>query len=333
MTLNDSISRSSGFAVAEETSAGTAETVPAVYEYLTDDPAFNPVTNILIHRSILSRSPYQKSIASYHMEGSLNIIGEPDSIMGWLCKWGLGSVSSGTVVDGSYTHTFVPADSIKSFTTWFNRGATQKVKIPYCVVNSLNFDQSVDDALRISAGIIAKSEIEATDYGTPSYDTVYPFMNGHLAVTIGGSGTGQAAEVHKTSIAITNGIDVGAGRVHGSLFPSAFIPGDRGVTGSFDMYFNDATEYKRFWGSTSETAPGADITTVALTFTWTSSVIAGTGTTPYSLSITIPAAVYTTNSISLAGARVVQNIGFEALYDATATNEISIVLVNEVESY
>jgi len=328
MTINDSISRSSGFAVAEESVAGTAETAPDVYEYLISDPGLNPVQNTLIHRSILSRSAYNASVASYHMEGNLDVLADPDSLMGWLLKWGLGSVAS--VQQGAttaYKHTYTAGDTLPTFTTWFKRGGSQQIKIPYCMIKSLTFNQAVDAVLSMSAAFVGKTENITTDFGTESYSQVIPFANSNLTVSIAGT---PSTAAHASSITIDNGIDVAMGRVHGSLFYNSLVPGNRTITGSFSLYFNDDTEYQRFWGDVAATTPSGVVDSVALVFHWDSGIDAGTAT-PYALDIEIPAAIYTSNSVNISGTRVVQTLGFESISDGTS--DIDVYLINKKTGY
>jgi hypothetical protein len=330
MTVNDSISRASGFAVAEESVAGTAETVPVVYDYLTDDPSIQANQNTMIHRSILSRTAHNASVASYSMSGTISTIAEPDGILGWLLKWAMGDVTSTQVgATTAYSHEFETTDSLDTFTTWFNRGTAQKIKMPYCMLDGIEFAQAVDDVLKVSCPFVGKTEEETADYGTPSYSLVTPFANANLLVYVDDV---EVTEAHNSSISLSNNIDIGLGRVHGSRFYTALVPGDRTVTGSVDLYFNDSSMYRQFWGDTSATSPTEFVDPVNLKFNWDLGIEAGTAV-DYELEIEIPKAVITNSTVSISGTRVVQTIDFEALWDETDETDIIATLVNKVTSY
>jgi len=330
MTIADSITRSSGFAVAEESVAGTAEVTPDLYEYLTDDPNINPTANTMIFRSLLSRTALNAANVGYQTGGTITTIADPDSILGYILKWTLGD-SSSAVQGGTsaYKHTFTAEDTIPSFTSWFNRGTALKTKIPYCVISSLTLSQSVEDALRISAPFIGQKEVVATDFGTASYSHVIPFTNPNLTVSIDGS---PATGAHNTSLTIDNGIDTTLGKVHGSMFYTAIVPGARSITGSISLYFDTATEYKRYWGSTTATQPTANVDSVPIILTWDLGIEAGTGYN-YKLIITLPSVIYTTTNVSLSGTRMVQTINFEAMYDTVTAKDIQIELTNKITTY
>jgi hypothetical protein len=330
MTTADSISRASGFAIATETTPGTAETVPEVYDYLTSSPNINPVVNTMIHRSILSRSAHNASVASYHVEGSIETIADPDSILGYLLKFGLGSVTSAQVgVTTAYEHTFTPTDELPTFTTWLNRGSAQKVKMAYCMSNGFTLTQAVDDVLKVSTPFIAQAEVETTDFGTPSFTNTQPFANANLAVSVNSA---AVTEAHNSTLTVANGIDVASGRVHGERSYTALVPGDRTITGSLNLYFNDASMYKLFWGATDATTITEKVLPVPITLTWTHAEEAGAGE-PYSLEVTIPSAILTNTSVDISGTRVVQTVDFEAIYDSDEATDIEVVLVNKVDAY
>lgn len=335
MTTTNSASHLSEMAVAEEATAGTAETTPTKYDYFTGDPGINPTQNVIRQPTVHGRSVMKHILGGYSVNGSIPLMVEPEGILGWFLKWGLGSVSSTQEgATGAYTHTFTPADTIKSFTTWMKRGGNQQIKIPYCVVSGISLNQSVDAGLEATVDFFGQKDEIADDFGTASYSTLSPFKNSDLTVSIDGSTTGQAAQVHNSSIEISNDISADDGKVHGSRFYSSLVPGIFGVNGSMDLWFDDDSEYERFWGdgSTPATSPEESSGTVPLVFTWDTGIEADTGNN-YKLVVTIPAAVYETTSVSVGGNRVVQSVSWFGEYDASASAEIKIELTNTIDEY
>lgn len=332
MTTANSAGFKSDIAIAEESTAGTPETTPDLYDYMTDDPAINPVQTVVPDGAVQNRARLKTTLGGYHMEGSIPFMVEPEGMIGWFLKWSLGGVSSAQQGSGAaYKHTFTPADDLKSFTLWLKRTGNQQIKIPYSVINSLELKQSVNDALRATAGILGQKDQIASDFGSSSYSILDAFANHHLTVSIAGVTTGQAAQAHNTTINITNNFDVEKGRVHGSRFYTGLVPESRDVTGSFDVWFDDDSEYERFWGAAALTAPGSVATPVALIFNWDTGIEAATGYN-YILKVTIPGAIYESTTVNVSG-RGMQTVTFAAQYDTSATNEVSVELTNTETSY
>lgn len=332
MTSANSAGFLSDIAIKEEGTPGTAETVPAKYDYMTDNPAIDPVQTVVPGGAVQNRARIKSVLGGYHMEGAIPFMVEPEGMIGWFLKWALGGVSSAVQgATAAYKHTYTPADALKTFTLWLKRAGNQEVKIPYTVINSLEFTQSVNDALRATAGIVGQKDTITTDFGSASFSTLNPFANQHLTVSIAGATTGQAAQVHNTTISIVNNFDVEKGRVHGSRFYTGLVPESRDVSGSFDVWFDDDIEYERFWGAAAATTPSATATPVALIFTWDTGIEAATGYN-YILKITLPGVVYVATTVNVTG-RSMQTVTFEGQYDTTATNEISAELTNTITTY
>jgi len=336
MTVANSASYLAEMAIEEEGTAGTAGTTPDIYDYFNGDPGINPVQTVVRMENVYNRALLKTAFGAYHMEGSVPQYVEPGGTLGWLMKWALGGVSSSQQgATDAYKHTFIPANATKTFTLWLVRGGNQTVKIPYCKVNTIEFTQSVDDALRMNWSFIGQKETIAADFGTHSYSTLNPFMNSNLTVEINDGATGVAAEVHNTTITLENNINIDSGRVHGSRFYSNLINGKRSISGSFDLWFDDDTQYESFWGdrSTPATTPETDAPeTNKLEFTWDTGIEAATSYN-YIFKITVPAAVYESTSVDLGGDRIKQTVNFVGQYDTSATNEVSAELTNKTTDY
>lgn len=333
MGTQNSVGALSELATAQESVAGTAETTPIKYDYFIGNPALNPMQEVLHIGQAQNRDHTKHALGGYHLEGNFSHFVEPEGMLGWYLKWAFGSVTAaqqgGT---GAYKHTFKPSRIIYPFTLWFKRAGTQQIKSTYTVVNSLTFEQAINDVMRMTANVIGKKDQIATDFGTSSYSTLDPFTNAMLTVSIAGSSTGQAAQAHRTSINFSNGISVDDGMVHGSRFYSDIVPGPREVTGSFDVWFDDDSEYERFWGAIDNTEPGTATATVALEFEWDTGVEADTGYN-YVLTIYIPDVIYKATTVDVGGNRSKQTIDFTAEYDTTSESVMYVELTNTVTEY
>lgn len=333
MTTANSAGFLAEMVLAEEVTKGTTPAITTgLRDYFTDDPAINAVQNVIRLGNAQHRHTVSHVLSAYHMEGRIPQIVTPNGHIGYWLGMAIGDPTSaqqgGTT---AYSHTYEPDDDLKTFSMWFKRGGNQQIVIPYGIVNTLELKQSVDDVLRATIGFIGQTEtINADDFTTAdAYDTIEPFHNMDLAVT----GPVNAAQVNNSTILINNGYDVANGRVHGSRFFSAMVPGKRTISGSFDLWFDDDGDYQSFWGSTSETTPDPNgvFDTIPLVFTWDTNVEADTGY-DYSLTITIPEAVFETTTVPI-GTRIKQTVNFSAQYDTGDSYEIQVVLINKVVSY
>ena len=333
MTTANSVGFLAEMVIAEEVTKGTSPAITTgLKDYFTGDPAINAVQSVLRLGNAQHRHTVSHVMGAYHMEGSIPQIVTPNGHIGYWLGLALGDPTSaqqgGTT---AYSHTYEGDDDLKTCSLWFKRGGNQQVVIPYGVVNTLELKQSVDDVLRATIGFIGQNEsINADDFSTAdAYDTIEPFHNMDLTVT----GPVNAAQVHNSTITIDNGYDVANGRVHGSRFFAAMVPGKRTVTGSFDLWFDDDGDYQSFWGSTSDTTPNVDgiFSTIPLEFVWDTNTEAGTAY-DYSLTITIPEAVFETTAVTI-GDRIKQTVNFSAQYDTGDSYEVQVVLINKVASY
>ena len=317
----------SEMAIVRETTAGTVPAVSgAQREYFTDDPGINPVQTVVKLPTVGARYERKPIFSDYHVEGSIPIIVTPEGALGTLLTSALGADTSALVSGTAYSHTFAPSDTPSTLSIWMKYGTTFQREVNYVVVNSLTLTQAPDDALRASADFLAQKDIvnaeDITD--AAAYDTLDPFMNMDLTVT----GPANATQAHNSSITFNNNYDVADGKVHGSRFFTAMVPGKRAVTGSFDMWFDSPNDYKSFWGATDATEPdvNGDFSTIPLVFTWNNNSNFST-TYDHSIIINVPDAVYESTSITV-GNRVKQTITWSASYGTAEGYEVNVVIQN-----
>lgn len=319
--------------IAEEADKGTPPAITTgLRDYFSGDPGINPVQKVIRLGNVQKRHVVSHVLSDYHMVGSIPQIVTPGGQIGYWLGMAIGDPSS--LIQGgtaAYKHTYTPDDDLKTFAMWYKRGGNQQVIIPYGVVNTLELVQNPDDVLRATVGIFGQNEtINTDDIDTAdAYDTAAPFHNMDLAVT----GPVNAAQVHKSTILVDNKYDLTKGKVHGSRFYNALVPGKREVTGVFELWFDDDGDYQSFWGSTSETTPDVDgiFSTIPLNFKWDTNEEADTGY-DYELEINIPEATFEATTVSIEE-RIRQVINWSAQYDTADAYEIEAYLTNKVVSY
>ena len=333
MTTANSAGFLAEMVIAEEATKGTTPAITTgLRDYFTGDPAINPVQNVIELGNVQKRHMVGHVLSDYHMTGSVPQIVTPNGQIGYWLGLAIGAESSAQQGgSAAYKHTYTPADDLKTFSMWYKRGGNQQVVIPYGLVDTLLLEQGVDDVLRSTTGVYGRTEtINADDFTTAdAYDTAAPFHNMDLAVT----GPTNAAQVHRSSILFSNNYDLARGKVHGSRFYEAAIPGKRGVTGTIEMWFDDDGDYQSFWGSSSDTTPDVDgvFSTIPLNFKWdTNTIIADTY--EYTLEIDIPEVLYRTSTVTIED-RIRQVIDFSAQYDTGDSYEVEAYLTNQVVSY
>lgn len=333
MTTANSAGFLAEMVIAEEAVKGTTPAITTgLRDYFTGDPGINPVQNVIRLGNVQKRHNVSHVLSDYHMTGAVPQIVTPGGHIGYWLGGAIGDpLSAQEGGTAAYKHTYTPDDDLKTYSMWFMRGGNQQVVIPYGLVNTLELTQGVDDVLRANVGVFGRTEtINADDFTTAdAYDTAAPFHNMDLAVT----GPTNAAQVHATTITINNNFDVSRGKVHGSRFYEAAVPGKREVTGVIEFWFDDDGDYQSFWGSTSDTTPDVDgiFDTIPLNFKWDTNEEADTGY-DYTLEIDIPEAVFETTTVTIED-RIRQVINFSAQYDTGDAYEVEAYLTNKVVSY
>ncbi len=319
--------------IAEEVTKGTSPAISTgLRDYFTDDPGINPEPNIIDLGNAQHRHIVDHVMSDYHMVGSVPQIVTPGGHIGYWLGMAIGNPTSAQQGGTSaYKHTYSPANDLKTFSMWYQRGGNQQIVMPYGLVNTLTLDQGVDDVLRSSIDIYGRTEtINSDDFSTAgAYDIIEPFHNMDLTVT----GPTNASQAHKSTLVLSNNYNLALGKVHGSRFYEAAVPGKRSITGTIELWFDDDGDVQRFWGSTSDTTPNVDgiFSTVPLNFKWDTNVEADTGYN-YALEIDIPGAMYKTSTVTI-GDRIKQSIGFSAQYDTVDAYEVEAYLTNTTVSY
>jgi len=255
-------------------------------------------------------------------EMSLEMDAEPQSI-GHLLLAALGSVSTApnAPVTGAYTHTFLPGNTLPSFT--FERNDTVMTKTiagAKADTLTLSMEAGGDGSLVASVDWIAQSLVDKASASVPSYADRDPFVFHKVTVTKGGS---TNENIKSLEIEIANNLKDDQYTLRTSRNVASIEEGAREVTLSIEMLFKNKAEYQSF----------IDGSTDSFVISFEGNIF--TGTTKDKLDITIPKVLYDSFEVPMGGPdeEVLASLEGTALIDTGIGGEIKAVLINGVTSY
>jgi hypothetical protein len=214
-------------------------------------------------------------------ENSLSFLARPDDL-GIFLKALLG-VESVATASGVTTHTFTPignglADYLPSLSFLVDKKANI-FGYTGCKVNGLSFSTAAEDFLNVDADIFGKDELTGQTLNTSvSSSPLKAFVFNGGSVRLGGA---IMADITSISFNYTNNLENTLQTTSTGLYYKEPQPNLREITCDLEMlYSSEAEAFRNSFFKTD------DIVSLELTFT-SSEIISGT--TPYSLVITIPA--------------------------------------------
>lgn len=314
--------------IAEETTYGTpiasAEWLDVVREGVV------AAQNFIDAETAAQRTRRMRPPGGYSVGGPIEMIVNPDNITK-LLKWLLGDVTTtddGEVTPVAYKHEFEPAQTLKSFTIEIcpDVGAQSK-QIGGGICRSIAFAAEAREVITASVEVFGQKD-KLISPTTPTLSALDPFVffEGDLKLE---TVSVAAAEAFRCTIANDIPDDV-------HVIGSRFIPGIRlqglEVTGDMDIAFLNWDYYKRFWGGAAVTEPATRPETVALQFVATGPAngSVGSGFENYLFQIDLPKVTLDTSEATFDRRdRVVESLGFTALYDATATYAVKVTVINK----
>lgn len=230
-----------------------------------------------------------------------------------LLKHALGT--NNTTGAGPYTHTMSGAAALPvGLTFHVNRdaaavGVGSAFVYKGCQIQKLTLKQEAEDFLMLAAEILGK-DFANENIETPTFPTFSGADWEDFACTIGGS----AVAVESMELNIENTLAAERYKLGQLTRKGLGRAGNRKITGSVTLEFEQLTEYTRY----------KDLTAAAIVFTWTGP--AGT-----SLTITLPVCEFTAGDPEVADAGPIKlKLDFEAYMTTTDGDEISLVLINNV---
>lgn len=171
---------------------------------------------------------------------------------GWLFKWAMGSLSTGSISDSVYPHTCTLAATLPSFTFQTNReqpdGTDRAFTFEGCKIAKWSIEGAKEAPVVFSADIVAEDYTTATALASASYTSGAELLTTVLAsVSLGGS----ARTVESWKIEVDNNLDTDRirQRTTASGGPRRLEPLRKGwatVSWSATVDFDGLTEYNRF---------------------------------------------------------------------------------------
>jgi len=227
--------------VGEESTYGVAAPptryIDILRESLVYDKGYIPV-----------ETAFSREIRKY-VEGKAKVTGgidftvEPENV-GEFLKWALGSVE--TTGTGPYTHTFKPADTIKSFTVIVVSEVVQR-KITGCLINRLEIESALD-IVTGSIEVLGSREVKDAGNYTPTISTLPPFVFKQGSLILGGAD--RSSYLRAFRLRINNNIPEEDLYGFGDNHPQRILVRGRRVEAELEMVFTDTTEYDNFLAGT-----------------------------------------------------------------------------------
>lgn len=261
------------------------------------------------------------NLGLYNVTGDFQIEVDADNIGGLLASL-LGVDTSEALATDVYRHTFTLKDAEgPSFTLQVDKD-TEVYDVVGCRANTIDIAASIGELLLLTTGVIAQKDVYQATKATPSYSTIRPFDFVGAKVEVD-----NAVNVWVDDFTATLNSNLQVRNVLGSRYTKEPIYGGFEASGTFTLFFETATEYRRFWGSTTATEPLLTYTPAKLNLIFEGDTIAGT-IYKYKLVFTFSKVIYPTASVDT-GAResLKQSCAFTS-YEDIGKDDVKVELIN-----
>lgn len=190
-----------------------------------------------------------------YSQGSISFVPNT-TIMPYFLSMALGGVSSASVVDGTYTHTFTVQNTnttVRTATLTIEEGAIQGRSYLNCVCNSLNFEVT-DDYAKCTVELIG--QYSTSDTFTESFAQATEFAYHQYTAKFGTSLTNadgaSATPLKGFTLNINNNVLLDEAFLSGSadITDGNLVFGRLEVTGSYTLHFSDTTELAKYQANT-----------------------------------------------------------------------------------
>jgi len=249
-------------------------TEPRRYAGFVEEYSYNPISapEAKFHIDIASATLDVPSDPNLHFEGGMsrgrkivrpgyyvpagNIVYAIDiRSIGYFLKWVLGLYK---FTDGgggtTNTHEIYPSEDIvlPSYTVRLGKDNFEHV-FRGCVANGLELkieDNFIFATLDNIGARDTKDTLKEIAELTLFNEHNLSFIDASLAVGEG-EGSNYNCKIKGMTITITNGADAGPGKGIGSRFPCRIPVGNRNIDIKGNLWFEDSTEYEKFWGGSN----------------------------------------------------------------------------------
>lgn len=305
----------------KETTFGTAVAVDTFLPVKSFEAAQDP-QNYYPEVIRNSRSKSQGIPMGLQNELSSEMDAEPASLGHFLLA-ALGKVTSAANAGatGSYDHTFVPANTLPSYTLEGSDGTMNRTLAGSKLDTlTLSVEAGSDGTLSLESEWKVKSVADKASAATPNYTDKKPFVFHKATIEKGGAAN---ANLTSLELEISNNLKDDQFAITNSREVQSIDEGMREVTGSADMRFKNKQDYINFMNGTMD----------SLKITFEGDTISGS--VKEKLVIELPKIMYDSFEVPMGGPddEVIASLEFTALLDSTAGFEVKATLTNQVASY
>jgi hypothetical protein len=260
-----------------------------------------------------------------YSQGSFSVVPDVKNFP-YMLSLAMGSISSSTVADSAYTHTFTINNTNatpRTATITIEEGAVQTVQYLNCVCNSLNFEVS-DGYAKATIEVIGT--FPGTDTISESFanETEFAYHNytAKFGTSLSNAAGNSATPLKGFTLNINNNVQLDEAFLSGANTITAgnLVMGRLQITGSYSLHFENTTELAKYQANTKN----------ALIVTFTGSLIGSSSleTIQFKLGrmvLTAPPVEYNVDGL------LILNQEFEVEYEATDV-ELTAVVINNVNS-
>lgn len=314
--------------LAEESSYGGGG-APSVYLPIQSD-GFSAENSPLFDSNIRGRDRFQAAAGVFEDDGSVELVAGPENGTGYLLKGAFGAASvtasdgDGDSTNDTGTHTFSTSDKLPSWAVELGLGAIDAARHVGVGVGSLEISHTPEEYLMLSADLTAKEFQLQGSQASPTYSDLRPFVWHDGVVTF--DGTDRSTDVAEFSMSLENDLDE---KIRGSRTPDKAHVGERAISGTLNMDFENTTAMNLFLGGSTAAQPQDQLYKASLNAKWTSPEVVVSGGQNYSLELDLPSITLSTHEAQLNEQdAVIENVEYEAEVDPTAGYDVQATLVN-----
>lgn len=194
-----------------------------------------------------------------------------------------------------------------------------------CAIGSMTLTVEKELAmmsLDISAQKDKKEDLETLATVLAKYPQGYPVPFHQVTakmVDYGGVLASISADVESLNLTINNNIDAESGVTIGSRYPARIWKGGQEITGTLKLVFDGTEEYEDFWGAATGPDDGPTQEKALQLFIDSNETIGD-------VTIDLYRCIFTSIKSSVSGRdRIVQEVGFSALFDTSETENIKVI--------
>lgn len=313
--------------IAEESSYGGGAS-PSVFLPINSD-GFSLENGILFNSNIRGRSRFQGTAGVFEDDGSVEMVAGPENGLGLLLKGAFGSASVTTNSEGSGTdnvgeHTFTTDNKLPSYAVEIGLGAIDSLRHSGVGIGSLEISHTPEEYLMVSADMTAQEPELQGSQATPTYSDLRPFVWHDGTVNL--DGTDRSVDVAEFTATLDNDLDE---KIRGSRVPSKCHVGERAVSGTLNLDFENTNALQLFLGGSAATTVQDALYKASLNAKWVSpELVVNGGTSGYSLELDFPTINLSTQEAQVNEQdAIIENIEWEA-EDTASTYDIQATLVN-----